>query len=148
MLKILLPVDGSENSDRAARHLIGMAGHCGAMDIRVANVQPPFLYIEVLMKPRQEVLDAWAHKAGKDAARSACALLDAAGIPYTLELVEGEIADPGSIRRTGAMRHDRHGHAGNGDGCQLGARFGGDQGDPPGAHPGDAGQISCRHRKS
>lgn len=58
MLKILLPVDGSGNSDRAARHLIGMAGHCGAMDIRVVNVQPPFLNIEVLLKPRQEVLDA------------------------------------------------------------------------------------------
>ena len=93
MLKILLPVDGSENSDRAARHLIGMAGHCGAMDIRVMNVQPPFLYIEVLLKPRQEVLDAWAHTAGKDAARSACVLLDAAGIPYTLELAEGEVAE-------------------------------------------------------
>jgi len=93
MLKILLPVDGSENSDRAVRHLIGMAGHCGAMDIRVMNVQPPFLYIEVLLEPRQEVLDAWAHKAGKDAARSACALLDAAGVPYALELTEGEIAE-------------------------------------------------------
>lgn len=93
MLKILLPVDGSENSDRAARHLIGLAGHCGAMDIHVVNVQPPFLYIEVLLKPRQEVIDAWTHKAGKDAARSACALLDAAGDPYTLELVEGEIAE-------------------------------------------------------
>jgi len=93
MLKILLPVDGSENSDRAARHLIGMVGHCGAMDIRVMNVQPPFLYIEVLLKPRQEVIDAWTHKAGKDAARSACALLDAAGIPYTLELAEGEVAE-------------------------------------------------------
>ncbi|MHB9117154.1 MAG: universal stress protein [Burkholderiales bacterium] len=93
MLKILLPVDGSENSDRAVRHLIGMAGHCGAMDIRVMNVQPPFLYIEVLLKPRQEVIDAWARKAGKDAARSACALLDAADIPYTLELLEGEVAE-------------------------------------------------------
>lgn len=93
MLRILLPVDGSENSDRAVRHLIAMAGHCGAMDVRVMNVQPPFLYIEALLKPRQEVVDAWTHKAGKDAARSACNLLDEAGIPYTLELVEGEIAE-------------------------------------------------------
>lgn len=93
MLKILLPVDGSGNSDRAARHLIDMAGHCGEMDIRVVNVQPPFLYVEVLLKPRQEVIDAWAHKAGKDASRSTCALLDAAGIPYTLELAEGEVAE-------------------------------------------------------
>jgi len=93
MLRILLPVDGSENSDRAARHLIDMARHCGEMDIRVVNVQPPFLYIQVLLKPRQEVIDAWAHKAGKDASRSACALLDAASMPYTLELAEGEVAE-------------------------------------------------------
>jgi len=93
MLKILLPVDGSEYSDRATRHLIGIAGHCGAIDIRMMNVQPPFLYIEVLLKPRQEVIDAWTHKAAKDAARSACALLDAAGISFTLELAVGEVAE-------------------------------------------------------
>ena len=93
MLKILLPVDSSENSDRAVRHLIGMSGHCGALDIRMVNVQPPFLYIEALLKPGQEVVDAWSHKAGKDAARSACALLDAAAIPYTLELADGEVAE-------------------------------------------------------
>lgn len=93
MLKILLPVDGSENSDRAARHLIGMAGHCGPLGIHVVNVQPPFLYVEVLLKPRQEVIDAWAHKAGKEASRSACALLDTAGLSYTLELAEGEVAE-------------------------------------------------------
>ena len=93
MLKILLPVDSSENSDRAVRHLIGMTGHCGALDIRMVNVQPPFLYIEVLLKPGQEVVDVWTHKAGRDDARSACALLDAAGIPYTQELANGEVAE-------------------------------------------------------
>lgn len=93
MLKVLLPVDGSENSDRAVRQLIGMTGHCGALDIRMVNVQPPFLYIEALLKSGQEVVDAWTHKTGKDAARSACALLDAAGIPYTQELADGEVAE-------------------------------------------------------
>ena len=93
MLKILLPVDSSENSDRAVRHLIGLSGHCGALDIHMVNVQPPFLYIEVLLKPGQEVVDAWSHKAGNDAAHSACALLDVASIPYTLELANGEVAE-------------------------------------------------------
>jgi hypothetical protein len=79
MLKILLPVDGSENSDRAVRNLIGMPRHCGQMDVSVVNVQPPFLY-EALLKPRQEVIDAWTHKASREASRSACALLDTAGI--------------------------------------------------------------------
>lgn len=43
MLKILLPVDGSENSDRAVWHLIGMPRHCGQMDVSVVNVQLSFL---------------------------------------------------------------------------------------------------------
>ncbi|MEQ1668333.1 MAG: universal stress protein [Sulfuriferula sp.] len=93
MFKTLLPVDGSENSDRAVQYLIRMVEHCGAMDVHLMNVQPPFLYVEVLLKPRQEVIDTWTHKAGHDATRSACALLDAAGILYTLELVEGEVAE-------------------------------------------------------
>lgn len=93
MLKILLPVDGSENSNRATQHLIKLAGQCGAMNIHVVNVQPVFLYIEVFLKPGQDVIDAWTHKAGKAAAHSVCSLLDAAGIPYTLELAEGEVAE-------------------------------------------------------
>jgi nucleotide-binding universal stress UspA family protein len=86
-------VDGSENSDRTARHLVDMAGHCGATVIRVVNVQPPLLYVEVPLQPRQEVIDSWMHKSGKDAVRSVCALLDAAGIPYVLELAEGKIVE-------------------------------------------------------
>ena len=35
------------------------------------------------------MIDAWTHKAS----RSACALLDTAGIVYTLELAEGEVAE-------------------------------------------------------
>lgn len=93
MIKILLPVDGSENSGRAIQHLIMLHKQCAAMDIHVVNVQPAFLYIEVFLKTGQDVVDAWSHKAGKAAVHSACSLLVAAGIPYTLELLEGEIAE-------------------------------------------------------
>ena len=93
MLKILLAVDGSENSDRATQHLIKLVRQCGATDVHVVNVQPVFLYIEVFLKPGQDVIDAWTHKAGKTAAHTACSLLEAADIPYTLELTEGEIAE-------------------------------------------------------
>lgn len=92
MLKVLLPVDGSENSNRAVKHLIHLIKNLGAMEVHVVNVQPELLYIDILLKPRQEVIDAWSQKAGRDASRSACALLDEAGIPYVVEFVSGEVA--------------------------------------------------------
>ena len=93
MLKVLLPVDGSENSNRAVKHLIHLIKNLGAMEVHGVNVQPELLYIDILLKPRQEIIDAWSHKAGGDASRSACALLDEAGIPYVLEFASGEVAE-------------------------------------------------------
>ena len=93
MLKVLLPVDGSKNSNRAAKHLIHWIKNLGAMEVHVVNVQPELLYIETLLKTSQGVIDAWTQKAGRDASRSACALLDEAGIPYVLEFASGEVAE-------------------------------------------------------
>ena len=56
MLKVLLPVDGSENSNRAVKHLIHLVKSLGAMEIHVVNVQPALLYVEVLLKPRQDMV--------------------------------------------------------------------------------------------
>jgi len=93
MLKALLPVDGSENSNRAVKHLIHLIRNLGAMGVHVVNVQPELLYIETLLKTNQGVIDAWSQKAGRDATRSACALLDEVGIPYILEFASGEVAE-------------------------------------------------------
>ncbi|MGC2165123.1 MAG: universal stress protein [Gallionella sp.] len=93
MLKVLLPVDGSENSNRAVKHLIHLINTLGAMEVHVVNVQPEVLYIDILLKPRQDVIDTWAQKAGRDASDSACTLLDEAGIPYVLEFASGEVAE-------------------------------------------------------
>lgn len=93
MLKVLLPADGSENSNRAVKYLIHLIKNLGAMEVHVVNVQPELLYIDILLKPRHEVVDAWTQKAGRDASRSACALLDEAGIPYVLEFASGEVAE-------------------------------------------------------
>lgn len=93
MLKVLLPVDGSENSNRSVKHLIHLIRSLVAMEVHVVNVQPELLYVDILLKPRQEVIDAWSQKAGRDASRTACALLDEAAIPYVLEFASGEVAE-------------------------------------------------------
>lgn len=93
MFKVLLPVDGSENSNRAVKHLIRFIRNLGTMEVHVVNVQPEILYIETLLNMNQGVIDAWSQKAGRDASRSACALLDEASIPYVMEFASGEVAE-------------------------------------------------------
>ena len=43
MLKVLVPIDGSENSNRVARHVIKLAGELKELlEIHLLNVQHPF----------------------------------------------------------------------------------------------------------
>lgn len=89
-LSILLPVDGSESSDRAVRLLIGLYGKLAPKEVRVLHVQvPPVLAGEALS--RQEAGEWDSADKGMDALRSARALLDGAGIPYTSEIRRGYV---------------------------------------------------------
>lgn len=88
--RILLPVDGSPGSDRAVRQVIGWVQRFGPAAVRVLNVQPPFLVIEELLALRQERIDHWTQKAGKEACRTARELLEAAGIAYETEIAAGD----------------------------------------------------------
>ena len=88
-MKILLAVDGSPTSDNAARYLIGMIEQRGPMEVHVVNVPPPVTYLELLTSTKQELIDLWSQRAGREASESARSLLDKAGIPYTLHIVAG-----------------------------------------------------------
>jgi len=46
----------------------------------------------------------------------------------------------------GKVRHDRHGHAWDGNGCEPGARLGGDQNYPFGEDSRDAGEMTAKSR--
>lgn len=90
MLRILLPVDGSPGSDRAVREVIGWLRRFGPAQVHVLNVQPPFLVIEELLAARQELIDRWTQKAGKEACRSAREQLEAAGVTHETEIAAGD----------------------------------------------------------
>jgi nucleotide-binding universal stress UspA family protein len=89
-LRILLPVDGSPGSDRAVREVIGWVRRFGPAAVRVLNVQPPFLVIEELLATREELIERWTQKAGKEASRSARELLEAAGVAHEAEIAAGD----------------------------------------------------------
>ncbi|MDR2240264.1 MAG: universal stress protein [Zoogloeaceae bacterium] len=93
MNKILLPVDGSPDSDAAARHVIDLAGSRPALDVLLLNVQPAAdeWLARRFLKP-EEVAAAMAAN-GEDALRSARALLDAAGVRYTALALTGPVAE-------------------------------------------------------
>ena len=88
-LRILLPVDGSESSDRAVRLLISLYKKLAPVEVRVLHVHVPML---LAGDSRQEPVERHSADGGEDALRSAQTLLDGAGIPYISEIRRGYVA--------------------------------------------------------
>ena len=89
-LSILLPVDGSENSNRAVELLSRLYEKLAPMDVRVLHVLiPPVVPDDELF--RREAVEWNSPDGGKNTLRSAEALLAGAGIPYTSEIRRGYI---------------------------------------------------------
>ena len=89
-LSILSPVDGSENSNRAVELLIKLYEKLAPMDVRVLHVLiPPVVPDDEPL--RREVAEWSSPDGGKDALRSAQALLAGAGIPYVSEVRRGYV---------------------------------------------------------
>jgi len=95
MMHFLVPVDGSENSERALCFVISLCEHCGPIGIKLLHVEA-----------RPGVVDTAAGKAdaatrGVDTAPAALAaaerLLDHAGIKYLSEVRQDRGYMPGAI---------------------------------------------------
>lgn len=84
---ILLPVDGSENSDRAVKLLISLYERLAPVEVRVLHVLTPVVFAV----DSKEAAEWNSADRGKDALQSARALLDGAGIPYTSEIRRGYV---------------------------------------------------------
>lgn len=112
MRKALVPVDGSPNSDRAVRHVITLAGTCPSMDVLLINVQPEIDDVLVRRFLKKEEIEAMLESKGGDALQSARALLDAAGIRHTPQVLIGPVAE--TVARA-ALEH-------NCDGIVMGTR--------------------------
>ena len=92
MLKLLAPVDGSENSTRLAANLVKWLGRLGEpVDIHLLNVQPA-LHGEIGMFLSSEQIRDYHHDEGIKALQAARDMLDAAGVVYTFHISVGEPA--------------------------------------------------------
>ena len=92
-MKILLPVDGSEHSERATRHVIAMLQGCGGHQVLLINVQAPIDAPEVRSHMRADEIEAMQTSRGGDALAGARALLGQAGIACTPEVLLGPVAE-------------------------------------------------------
>jgi nucleotide-binding universal stress UspA family protein len=112
MRKALVSVDGSSNSDRAVHHVIALAAICPSMDVLLLNVQPEIDDWQVRRFLKKEEVEAMEESKGGDALQSARALLDAAKLRYTPQVLIGPIAE--TIARTALEQ--------NCDGIVMGTR--------------------------
>ena len=106
MHKIMLPVDGSAGSEHAARYLIGFVRDVGVIEIHLLNVQARAEDWEVKRFLREDELATMARQYSQSALASTQAILDAAGIAYTMHIEHGEVA-PTIARMTEALNCDQ-----------------------------------------
>ena len=92
-MKVLLPVDGSDHSDRAVQHVISAIALVPGCQLLLINVQAPIDAPELLGHMPASEIEAMQETRGGDALASARALLDQAGVAYTPVVRVGPIAE-------------------------------------------------------
>ena len=92
MLKILIPVDGSELSLDAVQHGLRLVREGLQASFVIANVQAPASLYEMVLAPDPHVLQDVSDGAGAHLLEPARALLDAAGVACELEVASGDPA--------------------------------------------------------
>jgi nucleotide-binding universal stress UspA family protein len=92
MFRMLVPVDGSETSDRAVDHLRKkLSWYKNSFEIHLLNVQHP-LHGDVATFIDQAQIEKFHHDEGLKALASARAKLDAEKIPYIFHVGVGDPA--------------------------------------------------------
>ncbi len=89
---ILLPVDGSECSQRAAQHVVHIASMVQGLRVHIVNVQPlgDDWMVRRMLKPKE--LAALEQEWGQSAIAPARAILEAVGVTCTDRMVQGDVA--------------------------------------------------------
>jgi nucleotide-binding universal stress UspA family protein len=92
MTKLLVPVDGSENSMRALRHAISLAKASGSTSIHVVTAhEEPIVFGEVAVYVTREKIEELQRKQAEGPLSMAVQALEAAGVPHTREILVGPI---------------------------------------------------------
>jgi nucleotide-binding universal stress UspA family protein len=93
MLKVLIPIDGSDCSKRAVDHVIQIQQTQGNVDVHLLTVPIAVESGHARMFVSHEELDAYYREEGLTALKEVREQLDAAGVDYTYHIVPGHVAD-------------------------------------------------------
>ena len=92
MVKVLVPIGGSDAGRHALRHVLSQFVNGIEMEVHLLNVQPPFSRHIAQFASRRSVADFHRDQARKTL-QPARALLDAHRIPYAVHVAVGRSAD-------------------------------------------------------
>lgn len=94
MLRVLMPVDGSEYSDRAIAFLLQNRGwYKDGLDVHLLTVHHHLPYGRLASAVEHDKVQQYYHEEGLKALQSARAKLDAAGVAYTFHVGIGDPAE-------------------------------------------------------
>lgn len=92
MTKVLVPVDGSEFSDRALDYLIGLFRNQGPLDVHLLSVQIPIDSGHARMFVSAEDVEAYHRDEGMKVLKPYMERLETEQIPYTYHVLVGHVA--------------------------------------------------------
>ncbi len=91
MLKILVPVDGSDNSLKAVQHVVSQFMENPAMEVHLLHVRTPLSqHIARFISKRDRA--SYHHEEAEKALRPACGMLEKFGVPYSAHIELGDRA--------------------------------------------------------
>lgn len=92
-MKILIPLDGSNNANRAVDYVINHIGTLPSLQLLLLNVQWKVATGNVKLFISHETIDAYYREQGMSALQQARAALDAAKLPYQYHISIGTPAE-------------------------------------------------------
>ena len=94
MIKILVAVDGSENSNRAVDYVLRLAQiSCVLLEAHVLNVQPPVSFGDIKKFVGQEALNTYYHDEGATALAKVRKHLDKSSVAHNYHIGVGQVPE-------------------------------------------------------
>lgn len=93
MHKMLVPIDGSENAERALQYALSLAKENGSIELHLVTVHPePVIYGEIQVYVSREKMEELQKRHSEDILKPAEAAVKAAGVTYTSDILIGDVA--------------------------------------------------------
>ena len=89
-VRVLLAVDGTAPSVRAARRLVAWRAWLGELDVQVCFVQQPLGLLATILPPHDDVRSEWSTRAAENATQAARQVLAKAGVSQHLHITYGD----------------------------------------------------------